>query len=69
MTRKKKQQEAVRPENGVTVFLRYVDDIVRTVERDPGVVLEAANKFHPNLQFAIEELDSTGKLAPVNKLN
>ena len=46
-----------------------MDDIVRTVERDPGVVLEGANKFHPNLQFAIEELDSTGKLAPVNKLN
>ena len=44
--------------NGVKVFLRYVDDIVRTVKGDPGVVLEAAKKLHPNLQFTIEELDS-----------
>ena len=44
-------------------FLRYVDDIVRTVEGDPGLVLEAANKLHPNLQFTIEELDRNGNLA------
>ena len=43
----KKQQEADRTVNGVKVFLRYVDDIVRTVKGDPGVVLEAANKLHP----------------------
>ena len=48
---------------GVKVFLRYVDDIVRTVKGDPGVLLEAANKLHPNLQFTIEELDSNGNLA------
>ena len=59
----KKQQEADRTVNGVKVFLRYVDDIVRTVKGDPGVVLEAANKLHPNLQFTIEELDSNGNLA------
>ena len=40
----KKQQEAVRTENDVKVFPRYVDDIVRNVKRDPGVVFEAANK-------------------------
>ena len=40
----KKQQEADRTVNGVRVFLRYVDDIVRTVKGDPGLVLEAANK-------------------------
>ena len=45
----KKQQEADRTVNGVKVFLRYVDEIVRTVKGDPGVVLEAANKLHPNL--------------------
>ena len=59
----KKQQEADRAENGVIVFQRYVDDIVRTVKGDPGLVLEAANKLHPNLQFTIEELDSNGNLA------
>ena len=40
-----------------------MDDIVRTVKDDPGVVLEAANKLHPNLQFSIEELDCNGNLA------
>ena len=59
----KKQQEADRTVNGVKVFLRYVDDIVRRVKCNPGVVLEAANKLHPNLQFTIVELDSNGNLA------
>ena len=49
--------------NGVKVFLRYVEDIVRTVKSDPRVVLEAASKLHPNLQFTIEELDRNGSLA------
>ena len=62
----KKQQEVDLTVNGVKVFLRYVDDIVRTVKGDPGVVLEAANKLHPNLQFIIEELDSNGNLAFLN---
>ena len=56
----KKQQEIDRAENGVKVFLRYLDDIVRTVKGDPGLVLEATNKLHPNLQFTIKELDSNG---------
>ena len=62
----KKQQEADRTENGVKIFLRYVEDIVRTVKGDPGVVLEAANKLHPNLQFTIEELDSNGIFLDLN---
>ena len=40
-----------------------MDDIVRRVKGDPGIVLEAANKLHPNLQFTIEELDSEGNLS------
>ena len=63
MTCKKKQPEADRTVNCVKVFLRYVDDIVRTVKGNPGVVLEAANKLHPNLQFTIEKLDSNGNFA------
>ena len=59
----KKQQETDRTENGVKVFLRYVDDIFGTIECDPGVVLEAANKLHPYLQFTIEELDINDNLA------
>ena len=59
----KKQQEADRAENGVKTFLRYADDILRTVKGDPGLVLEAAKKLHPNLQFTIEDFDSNGNLA------
>ena len=58
----KKQQEADRAENGVKVFLKYVDDIVRTVKGVPGLVFEAAKKLHLNLQFTKEELDSNGNL-------
>ena len=58
----KKQQEADRTENDVKVFLRYVDDIIRNVKGDPGVVFKVANKSLPNLQFTIEELDSNGNL-------
>ena len=39
-----------------------MDDIVRTVKGNHGVVHEAATKLHPNLQFTIE-LDSNGNLA------
>ena len=49
--------------NSVKVFLRFVEDIVRTVKGDPGLVLEAANKLQPNLQFTLKKLDSNGKLA------
>ena len=59
----KNQQEADRAENCVMVFLRYVDDIVRTVKGNPGVVLEAAKKLHTNLQFTLEGLDSNDNLA------
>ena len=40
-----------------------MDGIVSTVRGDPGLVLEAANTLHPNLQFTIEELDSHSNLA------
>ena len=40
-----------------------MNDIVRTVKGDPGVVLEPVNKLHPNLLFAKEELDRNGNLA------
>ena len=58
----KKQQETSQNDNSVEAFLRYVDDIVNSVRGEPGVVQEAANKLHPNLQFTIEELDSNGSL-------
>ena len=45
------------------LFLRYVDDIVRTVKGDPEKVLRAANLLHPNLQFTIETPNTNGNLA------
>ena len=44
------------------LFLRYVDDIVRTVKGDPEKVLRAANLVHPNLQFTIETQNTNGTL-------
>ena len=45
------------------LFLRYVDDIVRTVKGDPEKVLRAANLLHPKLQFTIETPNTKGNLA------
>ena len=45
------------------LFLRYVDDKVRTVTSDPEKKLRAANFLHPNLQFTMETLNTNGKLA------
>ena len=45
------------------LFLRYVDDIVRTLKGDPEKVLRAANLLHPNLQFTIETPNTNGNLA------
>ena len=47
----------------VLKFSFIMDDILETVEGDPGVVFEAANKLHPNLQITIEELDIISNLA------
>ena len=44
------------------LFLRYVDDIVRTVRGEPSCFLDAANFLHPNLQFTLEETNSEGNL-------
>ena len=45
------------------LFLRYVDDIVRTVKGDPEKMLRAANLLHPNLQFTIGTPNTNGVLA------
>ena len=47
------------------VFLRYVDDIVRTVIGDikvTGKLLDAVNNLHPNLQFKLETTDDKNSL-------
>ena len=59
----KEQRDQEKRTENVKAFLRYVDDIVRTVKGDPDIVLKAANELHPNLQFTIENPDSNGDLA------
>ena len=44
------------------LFLRYVDDIVKTVRGEPSCLLDDANSLHPNLQFTLEETNSEGNL-------
>ena len=44
------------------MFLRYMDDIVRTVRGKPSCLLEAASSLHPNLQFTLETIYSEGNL-------
>ena len=43
-------------------FLRYVNDIVRTVRGDTKELLEAGNNLHPNLQFTLETTDDKNSL-------
>ena len=40
-----------------------MDDRSRAVKGAPGIVLEAAEKLHPNLQFTMKELDRNDNLA------
>ena len=46
----------------VKLFLRYMDDIVRSVKGEPSCLLDAANSLHPKLQFTLEETNSEGNL-------
>ena len=39
------------------VFLRHVNDIVRTVSDDSKDLLDAVNNLNPNLQFTLETVD------------
>ena len=52
----------------VKLFLRYVDDIVRTVRGEPSCLLDADNSLHPNLQFSLEKTNSEGN-SPFLDLN
>ena len=42
----------------VKLFLRHVDDIVRTVRGEPSCLFDAANSLHQNLQFTLEKTNS-----------
>ena len=55
-------REKNKSEQQAHLFLRYVDDIVRTVKGDPEKVLQAAILLHPNLQFTIETRNTNENL-------
>ena len=44
------------------LFLRYVDDIVRTFRGEPSCLFKAANSLHPNLQFTLQKINSEENL-------
>ena len=44
------------------VFLRYVDDIVRTVRGDVKEMLDAVSNVHPYLQFTLDTTDDRNSL-------
>ena len=45
------------------LYLRSVEDTVRTVKGDPEKMLRAVNLLHTNLQFTIETPNTNGNLA------
>ena len=50
----------IRPK--LNFFLRYVDDIVRTVRGDTKELLDTVNNPHPNVQFTLETTDDKNSL-------
>ena len=44
------------------VFLRNVDDILRTIRGDTKELLDAVNNLHPNIQFTLETTDDKNGL-------
>ena len=49
------------------VFLRYVEDLVRTVRGKTKELLYAVNNLHPNLQFTLETTDDKKNLLLLDK--
>ena len=58
----KSWKEIEKEPQGVKLFFRDVDDIVRLVKGDPERVIQAANRVHPHLLFTIETLNASGYL-------
>ena len=52
----KNEKKKDRCEKCVKVFQRFVGDKVRFVRCDPGILLEEANNFHPNVQLIKDKL-------------
>ena len=47
----------------IRLFLRYEENIVRTVKGDPEELLNAANQLHPNQQSTIGKANQKKKLS------
>ena len=56
------EQTDINHSSETNVFLRYVNDIVRTVRGDTKELLYAVNNLHPNLQFTIKTTDDKNSL-------
>ena len=51
------------------VFLRYVDDIVRTVRDDTNELLDAVNILYPKIHFTLETRDEKKRLPFLDMTN
>ena len=59
---RKNDQTDINHSSETKVFLKFVDDIVRTVRGDTKELLDAVNNLHPNLQFTLETTDDKNSL-------
>ena len=55
-------QTDINRSSETNVFLRYVDDIVRTDRGNTKELLDAVSNLHPNLQFTLETTDDKNSL-------
>ena len=51
------------PETERQLLLRYVDDIICTVNVEPDTLFRKVNSLHRNLYFTMEKLDENDNLA------
>ena len=66
---RKIDQTDINQSSETKIFLRYVDDIVRTVRGETKELLDAVNNLHPNLQFTLEITDDKKQFAISGHLN
>ena len=66
---RKNDQTDIKHSSETEVFLRYVDDTVRTVRGDTKELLDAVNNLHPNLQITLETTDDKKQFAISRHVN
>ena len=60
---RKKDKTDINHSSETKIFLRYVDNIVRTTRSDTKELLDAVSNLHPSLHFTLETTDDKNRLA------